>query len=80
MTLVSIIVPVYNVEAYLNDCITTISKQSHKEIEVILVNDGSTDRSRSICEEATKADSRFRLINQVNGGLSSARNTGLKHA
>ena len=78
--LVSVIVPVYNVEAYLNDCITAIKRQSYKNIEVILVNDGSTDKSGGICKEAIKTDNRFRLINQANGGLSSARNKGIEHA
>lgn len=75
---ISIIVPVYNVEKYLKQCLESIKNQSYINFEVIMINDGSTDNSRKICEEYTK-DSRFILINQKNQGLSEARNTGLKN-
>ena len=76
--IISIIVPVYNVEEYLDECLDSIKRQTYKNIEVILVNDGSTDRSRVICERYCKNDSRFKLINQENQGLSEARNVGVR--
>ena len=63
---ISIIVPVYNVEEYLEECLDSIKNQTHKDIEVILVNDGSTDASKDICEKYCQRDIRFRLINQTN--------------
>ena len=78
--LVSIIVPVYNVEQYLMRCVDSILNQSYKNIEVILVNDGSTDNSLEVCKVLTKKDKRVKIINQQNLGLSEARNTGLKNA
>ena len=74
----SIIVPVYNVEKYLARCIHDIQKQIFKDFELILVNDGSTDSSRKICEEFEKKDNRITVVNQNNKGLPGARNTGLK--
>lgn len=74
--LVSIVVPVYNVEKYLWECLYSLKEQSYKNIEVIMVNDGSTDGSRDICEKICE-DKRFILINKKNGGLSSARNAGI---
>ena len=76
--LISIIVPVYNVENYMEECLDSIKNQTHKDIEVILVNDGSTDGSREICERYCEKDSRFKLINQENQGLSEARNVGVR--
>jgi len=76
--LISIIVPVYNVENYMEECLDSIKNQTHKDIEVILVNDGSTDGSREICEQYCEKDSRFKLINQENQGLSEARNVGVR--
>ena len=75
--LVSIIVPIYNVENYLDDCLISISKQSFKNIEIILVNDGSTDQSERIALNYINKDNRFKLYYKDNGGLSSARNFGL---
>ena len=75
---VSIIVPVYNVEEYLDECLDSIKMQTYKNIEVILVNDGSTDESREICERYCEKDNRFKLINQENQGLSEARNVGVR--
>ena len=74
---ISIIVPVYNVQKYLDKCIQSIINQTYKNIEIILVNDGSTDNSGIICEKYADIDSRIIYINKQNGGLSSARNSGL---
>lgn len=76
--LCSIIVPIYNVEALLPRCIDSLIGQQYQNIEIILVNDGSTDSSEAICREYLNRDSRIKLINKENGGLSSARNAGLK--
>ena len=78
--MISVIVPVYNVEEYLEECLTSIQHQTFTDIEVILVNDGSTDRSKEICERYCQQDSRFKLINQKNQGLSVARNRGVKES
>ena len=78
--MISIIVPVYNVESYLKECLESIRQQTFTDIEVILVNDGSTDSSKEICERFCQADSRFRLINQENKGQSAARNRGVKES
>ena len=75
--MISIIVPVYNVEEYLEECLESIRKQTYQNIEVILVNDGSTDGSKAICERYCKENRRFHLLNQENQGLSAARNTGV---
>ena len=75
--MISIIVPVYNVENYLEECLDSIKNQTYTDIEVILVNDGSTDGSKEICERYCEQDSRFHLIDQVNQGQSVARNNGV---
>lgn len=77
MDKISIIVPIYNQEQYLKQCIESILTQSYKNIELLLINDGSTDSSLSICKSFKKEDSRVRVITKLNGGLSSARNLGL---
>lgn len=77
---VSVIVPVYNVEKYLSRCIESIINQTYKDLEIILVNDGSTDNSLKICNYYKNKDSRIKLIDKKNGGLSSARNAGMKIA
>lgn len=79
MNKVSIIVPVYNVEKYVSRCLESLISQTYKNIEIIIVNDGATDKSRSICEEYEKKDSRIKLINKENQGLGFARNTGLEY-
>lgn len=76
--LVSIIIPVYNVEQYLPRCLKSVSAQTYSNLEIILVDDGSTDLSGKICEEFAKADSRVVVVHKENGGLSSARNTGIE--
>ena len=75
--MISVIVPVYNVERYLEECLNSIQQQSYTDIQVILVNDGSTDHSKIICERYCEEDSRFYLLNQTNQGQSSARNVGV---
>ena len=77
---VSVIVPVYNVEKYLAECINSIINQTLKEIEIICVNDGSTDSSLDILREYEKKDNRIKVINKSNGGISSARNAGIEAA
>lgn len=77
---ITIIVPVYNVEKYIKKCIQSIINQTYPNIEVILVNDGSTDNSGKICEEFAKQDKRIIVINKQNGGLSDARNKGIEIA
>ena len=76
--LVSIVIPVYNVEHYLHKCLDSVIKQTYKNLEIIIVNDGSTDNSLSICKKYADEDSRIKLISQENKGLSGARNTGIK--
>lgn len=76
--LISVIVPIYNVENYLSVCIESLIHQSYKNIEIILVNDGSTDGCELICSEYKKLDSRIIVINKKNGGLSESRNEGMK--
>lgn len=77
---VSVIVPVYNVKKYLAKCLDSIIAQTLKEIEIICVNDGSTDGSDKVLQEYAKKDSRIQVVNRKNGGLSAARNTGMPYA
>lgn len=78
--LISIIVPVYNVEKYVNQCIDSILNQTYLALEVILVDDGSLDHSGALCDRYALKDSRVKVIHKINGGLSSARNAGLDMA
>lgn len=80
MDLVTIIVPVYNVENYLNRCLDSIIKQSYKNLDIILINDGSTDNSLKICNNYAKNDTRITVINIENSGPSICRNIGLEKA
>lgn len=77
---ISVIVPVYNVERYLEKCIASICSQTFADLEIILVDDGATDRSGAICDEWARKDSRIRVIHKENGGLSDARNAGIEIA
>ncbi len=80
MTKISIIIPVYNAESYLEECLNSIICQDLEDIEIICVNDGSTDNSALILENYTEKDPRIINITQINGGVSQARNLGLKQA
>ena len=77
---ISVIVTVYNVEQYLDDCIQSILNQTYTNLEIILVNDGSTDNSLKICQKYKKRDSRIALINQDNAGAVVARKSGIDRA
>ena len=78
--LISIIVPIYNVEKYLNKCVESILKQTYDNLEIILVDDGSLDNCGNICDEYAKKDSRIIVLHKTNGGLSDARNKGINIA
>ena len=76
--LISIIIPVYNVEKYIEDCITSVITQSYNNLELILVDDGSTDNSYAICESFCKKDGRIKLETVNRGGVNAARNIGIE--
>ena len=76
-SLISVIIPVYNVEQHLNRCVDSVINQTYKDLEIILVDDGSTDNSGKICDEYALKDNRIKVIHKQNGGVSSARNAGL---
>ena len=80
MHTVSIVVPVYNVETYLHECVDSILAQTYRDLELILVNDGSKDSSPSICDAYAAKDPRVKVIHKKNGGVSAARNTGIDAA
>lgn len=80
MDLVSILIPVYNVEDHIGRCLTSVAAQSYPDLEIILVNDGSSDRSGEICEAWAEKEPRIRLLHQENRGVSAARNAGLAAA
>lgn len=77
---ISVIIPVYNVEPYLRECLDSVLTQSYFDLQVILINDGSTDRSGAICDEYAAKDPRVRVIHQKNGGAAAAKNAGLRIA
>ena len=77
---ISIIIPVYNVEKYLHECLDSIINQTFTDIEIICVDDGSTDKSSEILEEYEQKDKRFTVISQPNKGVSAARNRGMQQA
>lgn len=78
--LISVIVPVYNVEQYLEKCVNSIINQTYKNLEIILVDDGATDSSGNMCDELAKSDNRIKVYHKENGGLSDARNYGVERA
>ena len=78
--IISVIIPVYNVEAYLPQCLDSVLTQSYSSLQVILIDDGSTDSSGGICDEYAAKDSRIHVIHQKNGGAASAKNAGLRVA
>ena len=78
--LVSVVVPVYNSEKYLEDCLDSIINQTYRNLDIILVDDGSTDSSGDICEKYAQKDSRITVIHKVNGGNGDARNEGYRQA
>ena len=79
-SLISVIIPVYNTESYLRECLETVRCQTYSNLEILIVDDGSTDGSAQICREYCNQDPRFHLIQKKNQGLGEARNTGLDHA
>ena len=78
--LISIVVPIYNVENYLRMCLDSIQNQTYQNFECLLINDGSPDNSADICREYVEKDSCFRYFEKENGGLSSARNVGIENS
>lgn len=78
--LISVIIPVFNVQDYLEECIQSITTQTYKNLEIIIVDDGSTDSCASICDSFAERDTRILVIHKINGGLSDARNSGLNIA
>ena len=78
--MISVIVPIYNSEKYLRECLSSVASQTYRNLEIILIDDGSTDRSLEICKEFARQDARFLVISQKNGGEAVARNTGLSAA
>lgn len=80
LAMISVIIPVYNVEMYLSRCVESVLQQTYSNLEIILVDDGSTDHCGEICDSFSKLDRRVKVIHKENGGLSSARNAGLEVA
>lgn len=80
MPVVSVIIPVYQTEAYLESCLHSVVHQTYQNLEILLIDDGSTDHCPEICDAWARKDPRIQVIHQSNGGLSDARNTGLRHA
>ena len=80
MIKVSVVIPIYNVEKYIEGCLKSICNQTLKDIEILCINDGTPDKSMKIVEKIAKKDKRIKIINKENGGLSSARNAGIDNA
>lgn len=78
--LISVVVPVYNVQEYLHSCVDSLLRQTYRNLEIILVDDGSTDESGSICDDYSNRDARIKVLHKANGGLSDARNAGIEVA
>ena len=79
-SLISVIVPIYNVEKYLQKCVDSIINQTYKNLEIILVDDGSPDNCPKMCDDYAEKDSRIKVVHKENGGLSDARNVGMEVA
>ena len=77
---ISVIIPVYNVESFLTRCVDSVISQTFRDIEILLIDDGSTDSSGSLCDELARTDCRIRVLHKENGGTGDARNTGIDHA
>lgn len=78
--LISVIIPIYNAEKYLNECLSSILNQTYKNLEIICINDGSSDGSNKICNNWAKSDSRIKIIQKINEGVGAARNIGIRYA
>ena len=78
--MISVIIPIYNMEKYLDRCINSITEQSYKNIEILLINDGSTDNSLKICKKFQKEDERIKFFSMNHQGVSIARNLGIEKA
>ena len=79
MRLLSVVIPLYNQEKYIQQCIDSITNQSYSDIDIIVIDDGSTDKSNAICQELIKNDDRIRLIKKENGGVISAIEEGIRN-
>ena len=77
--LVSVVLPCYNIEEYLNECLESIVNQTYQNLQIIIVNDGSTDGTTNIIDDYRDKDDRIMVINQVNSGLGAARNSGIEY-
>ena len=77
---ITVIVPVYNTKKFLTRCVNSILKQSYENLEVIIIDDGSTDGSAQVCDELSKSDKRVRVIHQKNKGIATTRNIGIENA
>ena len=75
--LISVVIPVYKVEEYLRECVDSVLRQTYRNLDIILVDDGSPDKCPAMCDDYAKSDSRVRVIHRSNGGLSAARNSGI---
>ena len=78
--IISVIIPVYNVEAFLHRCVDSVTSQTFHDIEILLIDDGSTDSSGQLCDALALTDSRIHVFHKENGGAGDARNTGIDHA
>ena len=78
--MISVIIPVYNVQPYLAACVSSVTGQTYSDLEILLIDDGSTDRSGMICDAFAEKDSRIKVVHSENGGISAARNIGIKKA
>ena len=76
--MVSVIVPVYQAEKYLKYCVESLEKQTYQNIEIILIDDGSTDKSGNLCDQYAKNNSKIQVIHKKNSGVSAARNSGIQ--